>query len=178
MKSRKGKPLNRTILLLMVVLLPALASAQSSRTSTYKSVACGFRVLLPHNLLLLKPAGTDPCTFPIRSRLQSQTVGTLSVARVSFEKAAEELGFYRDGEQWMVTGENTAQANLIVSPNGHQLTGQVATRLYRKNGYAGLGDETRVVIGKATQSAMISVSLDSDDADLLHLLRSFEFLPE
>jgi len=84
------------------------------------------------------------------------------------------LGFEKENDQWVLQGEGSAPATAFETPHWVALKGSVATRIYGRKGYVGLGDQSRVLLfDRKGRIAEITGYVDLEH--LMELIEGFEF---
>jgi hypothetical protein len=162
---------------LIVVAIPALSSSQVGTTpGQFVSAACGFRVQLPADWKI-RPSRSKKCEFTVIAPHRADGDIELTVRNGTLEDGAEKLGFAKDNGKWILQGEGSAGAVQIESATWVGLQGSVATRVYEKGTYSGLGDQTRAVLFDR-EHRIAEITCYVGDKVIPEFVKSFEFLAE
>jgi hypothetical protein len=166
----------RLALVALLFVLPASVrvAAQAASPGTFLSQACGFQVKIPANWRI-KPSRSKKCAFSVSSPNWADGDLELVVRQGTLE--ANELGFTNEDGKWILQGEESVPAVQIESASWVGLHGLVATRVYEKGHYAGLGDQARAVLFDRKQR-IAEVSCFSGNGVVPEFVKGFEFVSE
>jgi hypothetical protein len=159
---------------LLLVAIPMLGSAQSTPPNPFISKACGFQAKLPADWKI-RPSRSKKCGFTVIA--PNRADGDIEVIVRQGTVDDNELGFTKENGKWILQGEGSAEAVQIESASWVGLQGSVASRIYEKGFYRGLGDQTRALLFDR-KHRIAEVSCFSGDKEVREFVKGFEFLSE
>jgi hypothetical protein len=161
----------------LLLLAPVPVAAQATSASgTFLSQACGFQAKIPANWRI-KPSPSKKCVFSVTVPQRPDGDMQLLVRHGDFAQGSDDLGFAKDQGKWTLQGEGYSAADEIDSPTWTGLQGSVATRMYGKKGYVGLGDQTRALLFDR-KDRIAEVACYNGEKAVPEFVKGFEFLAQ
>jgi hypothetical protein len=160
----------------LIPLLPvaiAVPGAAQSTPPQFVSKACGFRARIPAGWKI-KPS-LKKCRFAVIPPNRADGNIELVVRDGDMEQGSNDLGFANDGGKWTLQGEDSVEAVHIESLTWTGLQGSVATRIYQKGFYSGLGDQTRALLFDR-KNRIAEVTCYVGEGPVAEFVKGFEFL--
>jgi len=166
----------RLTLVALLLLLPVSGSAAQAEANRgrFLSKACGFQAKLPADWKI-RPSRSKKCGFTVIA--PNRADGDIEVILRPGTLDDNELGFTKEDGKWILEGEGSAEAVQIESASWVGLQGSVASRIYEKGFYRGLGDQTRALLFDR-KHRIAEVSCFSGEQVVPEFVKGFEFLTE
>ena len=92
-------------------------------------------------------------------------------------QGSDDLGFSKEDGKWIVQGEGSSEATEIHSSTWTGLQGSVGTRIYGKEGYSGLGSQTRALLFDRKNRIAEITAYDGEET-VPQLVKGFQFLAQ
>jgi hypothetical protein len=169
----------RLTLVALFFLLPVSVSAAAQATAGHRpfvNKGCGFQARIPAGWRI-QPSPSMECVLTVIAQHRSDGDLELLVRDGTLDAGADDLGFTKDNGKCMLQGEEYGTAVQIESASWIGLQGSVATRVYEKRGYSGLGEQTRAVLFDR-KHRVAEVTCYVGEELVPEFVKGFEFLSE
>lgn len=169
----------RLFLLASILLAATTGSVAAQATAgprQFVSKVCGFKATVPADWKI-KPSASKKCVFTVVAPHRADGDLEVVVRKGTLEQGADDLGFSNEGGKWTLQGEDSVAAEQIESPTWTGLQGSVATRIYEKGFYAGLGDQSRALLFNR-KNRIAEVTCYVGEKVVSEFVQGFEFLGE